>query len=304
MGRPLPRWDADLSPDDDHGLARLVRDDGVPANWERRTAPRRIRRWDSGVRIRSVRFGGGRAPSRDEREEGREPVRGGGGRRRRDALVEGRRPGRRSAQPGGRPAGRFALSRGGRAGRRVSAAGQSPFAARGEVVRDLMQGQLLRPASVDALRSTVVEGLGRARADGGVGQPDGAAGRPALRWRRRAPRERPRVGSTGGRWGSCSTCWTLRRPCPERRSPGRTARAKLALVDTAPLVGQTAEDDLIEEIIVTANKRSQSVQDVAGSLKRARGGRPRCARHQGHVRHPDRGPEPCTSGRSSAAGKS
>ena len=162
-GPLLPMADADLSPDDDLAIARLVRDDGVPGAWARRTAPGRIRRWDSGVRIRSVRFGGGRTPSHDEREESANPSdeaadNGGatrwwtGGGRGADPLnLEG-------ALPGVSP------TRG--SGARVAAfgGGMSPFAARGDLVRDLMQGQLLRPASVDALRSTVVEGwAGRRR---------------------------------------------------------------------------------------------------------------------------------------------
>ena len=54
----------------------------------------------------------------------------------------------------------------------------------------------------------------------------------------------------------CSNAWA--RPSPQlcfATSGGAEVAA-----------AEPAEDDLIEEIIVTANKRSQSVQDVAGSL--------------------------------------
>jgi len=45
------------------------------------------------------------------------------------------------------------------------------------------------------------------------------------------------------------------------------AAASFAISGVAGVAAaEPAEDDLIEEIVVTANKRSQSVQDVAGSL--------------------------------------
>ena len=162
-GRRHPTMDADLSPEDDHGVARLVRDDGVPADWERRTAPGRIRAWDSGVRISSVRFGAGRTPSRDEREEDAAPSGeaaddGGsahwwmGGGRGTDPLNLD------AALPGVAASPRTRADAAGLGG------GASPFGARGELVRDLMQGRLLQPAGVDALRSTLAEGgAGRGR---------------------------------------------------------------------------------------------------------------------------------------------
>ena len=165
----------------------------MPADWERRTAPGRIRRWDSGVRISSVRFGAGRTPSRDEREEGAHPsgeaASGGGathwwmggGRGADPANLEGALP---SCGTGTHVAG--------------LGGGTSPFAGRGELVRDLMQGQLLRPARVDALRSTVAQGwdgrgrtaesanlaalLGALRASGGETVAAGSS-EGALDWR-------------------------------------------------------------------------------------------------------------------------
>ena len=88
-------------------------------------------------------------------------------------------------------------------------------------------------------------------------------------------------------------------PMPKRL--GATVEAAIFAASGGADVAATepAEDDLIEEIIVTANKRSQSVQDVADVLKRARGGGPRCERHQGHVRDPARDLLTCPSGRNS-----
>ena len=190
-GPRLPTTVANLSPQDDLGIARLVRDDGVPAAWERRTAPGRIRRWDSGVRIRSVRFGGGRTPSRDEREESANPSveaadMGGatrwwtGGGRGADPLnLEGALPGVSPSRRTGAPVAAFG-------------GGTSPFAARAELVRDLMQGQLLRPASVDALRTTVVEG------SGGRGQTTESANLTALLAALRSGGEAGVPGSVAG----------------------------------------------------------------------------------------------------------
>ena len=165
-------------------------DDGVPADWERRTAPRPDQKMGQrrGASPPSASAGEGRLPATSGRTT-RPPSGEAGGRRRFGALVDGRRPGHRSPQPGRRPAGRRRLPPDARRCRRTRRRGRRRSGCAGKLVRDLMQGRLLQPAGVDALRSTLAEGGGRARANRGVGQPGGACWPRCAAAARRAKRQ-------------------------------------------------------------------------------------------------------------------
>ena len=164
IGAPDPLEDTNRPPGDDFGLARLTRDANVPTAWDRPAITGPARTWDSGARGASPRFGAGRNPSREEAEEGETPA----GRPTDGAGAAHWWMGRgRGADPlhlDGALSGVAACGRT-RADTPGSAGGVSPFGARGQLVADLMRGQLLPPPTVDALRYTVAEGrpAGRGR---------------------------------------------------------------------------------------------------------------------------------------------